>query len=116
MELPDGVGTDKPSCPDHNLEMEYDSEKGYWICTNYLCEKKARQRLTINDVSGTVINADLHLYSTGRDADERHFLYIRQQNIFVDLSTRVLKESTGRMHGSQGYHLALLFDNLHNKD
>ena len=117
VKVPVGIAGSKPICPDHDDEMTYDPEKGYWVCPKYLCGKKARMRLNIDDVSGTVLSGDIHLYSTGTGDDEKYYLYIRQLNVFIDVNDILHRETTGRVHGTKGsYHLGLAFSELHNRD
>lgn len=107
---------EKPTCPDHLTEMHHDPVKGVWVCPQYACTKKMRRRLNIGDASGQVIESDLHIYSTGTGDNEQYFLYVRQSNVFIDLTQVVSRDSTGTLHGSKTFMLAMEFPELHNRD
>jgi hypothetical protein len=116
MSLPAGVGADKPICPDHTETMEYDPATDVWICPHFSCERKARPRVTIDGVSGQVIRPKVGLYAMKQeDGATRYFLYLKQMDVFIEITEQINPDTCGSMHGNRdGYHIGMNFeDGLH---
>lgn len=103
---------DKPMCPNDDIEMVYDQEQALWTCPVYKCDKKMRRSFNFADAKGQVLSGEFHLYALGDPGKEKFYLYIRQLSVFIDITEVVFRDSSGKLHGQDDYHLGLRFPTL----
>jgi hypothetical protein len=88
-EYPENVPTGKaPFCPDHRVEMLWDSTKGEFECGEAGCDKRARKRIKFEDAfpadgKGAVYRGAMTLVI---DVEGKPYLYLNTLGALIDLT------------------------------
>lgn len=107
--------TGGPHCPVDGALMVHDAAKAHWKCPTKDCTQVARRKDAVAGVQGAVLQAQDIEVVIG--PDQKHYLYLRKQEIMVDLEPVLFSRTTGPVHAGNGkYHVGLEFESARRID